>query len=157
MRKLARILTGITIVVLVFMLIILMGPHLRVTLGEVSSAPATEQPEVFETIASAVERGDLGSDQYRAMDSRNPSDYRLVTYTCSLYNAGLMPAGWIRLQLSPAEEDVALLCGEPADLTAFGRGTVQCVLLTRAEDTTRNLWADYYLFGRPRSAVAEEG
>lgn len=155
MRKLARALTGITMVVLVFMLVVLVGPHLRVAAPAVSAVPAGEQMELFETITAAVDRGDLGSDQYRVLESRSPDDYQLITYTCALSNAGLLPADWIRLQLSPAQGDIAIFCGDPVDLGAFGRGEATCVLLTRADsDAAREIWAEYYLFGRAQSAVA---
>lgn len=162
MRNFARALTGITMVVLVFLLILLAGANPSVTLTKAEAVEAADQMEVFDALMTAIDRGELASDQYRQIANRNAENYYLVTYTCAVKNRGVLPVEWIRLQLSPQPGDVALLAGAPVDLRAFGGGEVTAVLLTEKGeagafgfDAARDLWAEYYVLGSAKSSAAQ--
>lgn len=153
MRKLARVLTIITMAVLGVMAVVVAGAGLRVSAVESSAQPAAEQRAAFDTALVALQSGDMGSDQFRRIADRDPAGYEMITYTVSVKNTGLLGADWVRLKLSPGARDVALMAA-PVDIGSFGSATVTATLLTEAGgDALRDVWVEYYILGGRMSAA----
>ncbi len=156
MLKLTKVLTGITMAVLVFLLIALYGAVLQVRLVSFEAVSAAETPERFNQLYAAARRDDMGSDLYKRPASEDAADYNLITITLQVKNAGVLPAEWLSFQLSPLPGDVALFAGEATDIGPFGTQTITITLLSEVEAETdrREVWAEYYVFGRKMNVAA---
>jgi len=154
MRKLARTLTIVTMAALGVLFILWAGTGLRASVTGAERQPAAAQQAAFDTIASAISSGDMGSDQYKKVYEPDSSHYEIVTYRVQVKNPGLLGADWVRIKLTPSAEDVALLA-MPADVGAFGSGEVTAQLLTApGGDTKREIWVEYYVMGGRMSSAA---
>ena len=154
MRKLANVLTILTMAVLVILAILVAGTGMRPGGVLADAQPATGQQAAFDTIAGAILSGDMGSDQYRKVTQLDPANYEIITYRVTVKNPGILGADWVRLRLSPSDQDVALLA-TPKDIGPFGAVEVTAQLLTEAgSDVKRDIWIDYYMMGSHMSAAA---
>lgn len=154
MRKLARVLTIVTMAVLGALILLLAGTGLRASVTGTVIQSAADQPAVFETIANAITSGDMGSDQFKRVSEPDPARYQLITYRVSVRNAGLLGADWVRLKLTPEDADVALLAAT-ADVGPFGSAEVTATLMTEAGgDARREIWVEYYVLGSHLSSAA---
>lgn len=158
MAKLAKWLTVATVVTLVLTAFLIVSAQLSATVTAVSIEPAADRPDAFESLAAAIERGDLDDNQYRQLFSDNVEDYAFVTYAVELTGFCPLPAEWAVVKLSPQSGDVALLNGAPVDVPPFGARTVTATLLTALDHAgdARSLWVEYYVFGRSMSAAAHD-
>lgn len=154
MHRLARTLTIVTMAVLGILIVTLAGTGLRASVDGADAQSATEQQAVFETIRGAILSGDMGSDQFKKVSEPDPSRYELVSYGVRVKNPGLLGADWVRVKITPADGDVALLA-TPTDIGPFGSAEVTAQLLTEAgSDARRDLWIEYYVLGSRMSAAA---
>jgi hypothetical protein len=154
MRRLARVLTIVTMAALAVIILLLAGTNLRASVAGVLVQAATEEPAAFDTIAGAILSGDMGSDQFKKVSEPDPARYELVTYRARIKNPGILKADWVRIRLAPTEDDVALLA-TPTDVGPFGAAEVTAVLLTAAgSDAKRDVWIEYYVLGSRMSQAA---
>lgn len=155
MRGVAKLLTIVTMAVLGAIIVLMAGTGLKASVSGAQAQAATEQQAVFDTIAGAILSGDMGSDQFKKVSEPDPARYEIVTYRVEVKNPGLLGADWVRLKLTPADSDVALLAA-PADVGPFGLSEVTAQLLTEAGgDVKRDVWIEYYVLGSRMSAVAK--
>ena len=158
MNKLAKWLSIIAVLALALAVYLVVSAQLTAAVISVQVESAADRLETSETLCDALERGDLDTNQYRQITSDAASDYTFITYTVTLSSLCPLPAEWAVLSLSPLDGDIAFLPGDAQDVSPFGTRTINATLLTTHEDpqqTTRNLWVEYYVFGRAMSAVAE--
>lgn len=160
MVKFAKVLTGVIMVLLLFLAVVFNGVVISAQQIEFSAAPATGQPELFERLLETAQRDDMGGNLYSRPTSSRPDDYRLISIKVEARNAGVLPAEWLQLQLSPKSGDVALFPEAAFDLAPFGaRRVIQATLLCTgdAETGARDIRLSYYIFGRPMEvAVSKE-
>jgi hypothetical protein len=153
MRRLARVLTIVTMAVLGVMILLLAGTGLKVSMAGADISAATEQRPAFDTIAGAILSGDMGSDQFKKVSEPDPARYDMITYRVSVRNPGLLGADWVRIKLAPADSDVALLAA-PVDVGPFGAAEVTATLMTEAGSAPeRDIWIEYYVMGSRMSAA----
>jgi hypothetical protein len=154
MRKLARLLTIVTMAVLGIIIVLLAGTGLRSSVTGADTKPATAEKAAFDTITGAILAGDMGSDQFKKVSEPDPARYELITYRVQVKNPGVLGADWVRLKLSPSDKDVALLA-TPVDIGPFGTAEVTAQLLTEAGgDAKRDVWIEYYFLGSRQSSAA---
>ena len=154
MRRVAKVLTIVTMAVLGLLIVFFAGTGLRPSVVAAQAQPAGEQAAAFETITAAILAGDMGSDQFKKVSEPDPARYEMITYRVRVKNPGLLGAQWVRLKLTPTASDVALLAA-PADIGTFGTAEVTATLLTEAGgDTKRDVWIEYYILGSRMSAAA---
>jgi hypothetical protein len=154
MRRVARILTIVTMAALGILLVCYAGVGLRPAVVEAQVQPATEQAAAFETISTAIRAGEMGSDQFKVVSEPDPARYEMITYRVRVRNPGILGAQWVRLKLTPTASDVALLA-TPVDIGTFGTAEVTATLLTEAGgDVKRDVWIEYYILGNRMSAAA---
>lgn len=157
MSKAAKIVSALAIFACALTAYLLASAHFQAVILSVKVESAADRPDAFRPLAEAIERGDLGTGQFGTLSSDDPADYAFVTYAVELKGRSPLPAEWAVLCLSPLGGDVAFLPGTATDIPPFGARTLTGTLLTSAADAgqARHLWAEYYLFGRLLSAVAE--
>ena len=156
MLKLAKVLTGVTMVLLLFLAVALFGVILQIELVEFTAVPATEQPDLAETLIETAKRDDMGSDMYICPTSSKLEDYQLIRIKISVRNVGILPAEWLQLRLRPEMLDVALFPGDAFDLPPFGNSRdIEATLLAdrAASQAPRQMRISYYIFGRHMEAV----
>ena len=154
MRRLARLLTIVTFVVLGVILLLMAGTGLRASVTAADAQPASADLTAFDTITGAILSGDMGSDQFKKVSEPDPARYELVTYRVVVKNPGILGADWVRLKIAPSGSDVALLA-TPVDIGSFGTAEVTAQLLTEAgSDKKRDIWIEYYILGSRKSATA---
>ncbi len=154
MRRLARLLTIVTFIVLGVLIVLMAGTGLRASVSAADAQPVSADQAAFDTITSAILSGDMGSDQFKKVSEPDPARYELVTYRVTVKNPGILGADWVRLKIAPSGSDVALLA-TPLDIGSFGTATVTAQLLTEAgSDVKRDVWIEYYILGSRRSATA---
>ena len=157
MSKAAKIVSVLAICACVLTAYLLASARFQAVILSVKVESAADRLDAFRSLAETIERGDLGAGQFGTLDSDDPADYAFVTYAVELKGRSPLTAEWAVLCLSPLGGDVAFLPGVATDIPPFGARTLTGTLLTRAADAgqERHLWAEYYLFGRSLSAVAE--
>ncbi len=155
MSKACKIVTAITLVTVALTVYILASAQLSADIVSIKIENAADRTDTFAPLADAIERGDLADNQFRALKSDEAADYAFVTYTVELSGHCPISAEWAVLSLSPVGGDVAFLPGEEQDVPPFSSRTINATLLTAREDAeaARNLWVEYYVFGRAMSAV----
>lgn len=160
MLKLAKILTGITLTVLAFLLLAVFGVALRVELLEFSAIPARSNPELAAELIETAQRDDMASDLFMRPTSSNLDNYQLITIRIGVRNFGILPAEWVQLRLSPDPEDVALFPGGEVDVPGFGLSReIKATLLSVAEadQAPREMRLEYYVFGRRLEVAVNPG
>lgn len=158
MNKLAKWLSVFAVVALAVTLYIVFSAQMTASLLSVSVQNASERLDTFTSLSAAIERGDLGNNQYRQTMSGDAGDYVFITYTVRLSGHCPISGEWAALGLSPGDEDVAFVPGDPQSTGPFGDCTINAVLLTAASqagDTARNMWVEYYVFGREMTSVVD--
>ena len=154
MRRLAEVLTIVTMAVLGVAFLVWVGTGLKAGVTAADAAQASRQQAAFETISGAILSGDMGSDQFKKVTELSPDHYEIITYRAYVRNPGLLGADWVRLKLSPTERDVAVLT-TPTDIGPFGSTELTAQLLTQAGgDVERELWIEYYVLGGKMSQAA---
>jgi hypothetical protein len=155
MRKLAYTLTIAVMAVLGVLFLLWAGTGLRASVTGAEAQPATAQKAALETISGAIlSGGGMGSDQFKKVTEIDPGSYQIVTYRVQVRNPGLLKADWVRLRLTPSDQDVALLTA-PVDVGPFGSAEITAQLLTAAgADTKRELSIEYYILGGKMSQAA---
>lgn len=151
MFKLAKVLTGITMVLLVFLLIALYGVYLQVELAEFSAQPASERAELATELIGTARRDDMGSDLFARPTSNQLENYNLITIQVRAKNVGILPAEWVQLRLAPEIGDVALFPGDASDVRPLGgQITITATLLSEShtQQDRRDIRLEYYIFGR---------
>lgn len=151
MLKLAKALTGVTMVLLLFLLVVVYGVNPIVTLTEFSVEPASARSELAQELIEIARRDDMASDLFKRPTQRDLSDYKLITIRIDVRNMGVLPAEWMQLRVVPETGDVALFPSDAVDVPAFvGRRTISATLLSEAEssDDERDIRLEYYVFGR---------
>jgi len=137
MRKLAKILAGVALVVVAVLAYLILGSGLNVSI-DTRIFPAGEYREEYVSLT--------GSEQ--GMQERS-----IVCITVEAKNKGFIPAEWTELHFSTLDGDVLAYNVEdgPADIPAFGSATFTVNLITENADS-RGVWLSYYLAGRERIA-----
>ena len=154
MRRLAKLLTIVTFIVLGVIFLLMAGTGLRASVTAADAQTASADQAAFDTITGAILSGDMGSDQFKKVSEPDPARYELVTYRVAVKNPGILGADWVRLKIAPSNQDVALLA-TPVDIGSFGTAEVTAQLLTEAgSDTKRDVWIEYYILGSRKSATA---
>lgn len=150
MRALAKVLMGITLVVLVFTTYLLYGSHLKVTLESVSIQPAGERMDAFEGVKAAVKSGEFAPYQYRNDLPGDAADYSFVTITLRVTNYGILPAEWVEIKVSPQAGDLLQVPVDPLDLPGLQSAYLSTALLSESANISENhaVWLEYYVFGR---------
>lgn len=150
MRALAKILTGITLVVLAFTTYLLYAAQLHVTLESVVIQPAQERQDAFDGIKAAVKSGDLASYQFRNETPGKAANYSFITITLQVTNYGILPAEWIEIRVSPQEGDLLQVPIDPVDLPGLQGRYISTALLAESDKASRShsVWLEYYVFGR---------
>lgn len=151
MFKLAKVLTGITMVVLAFLALCLYGTALRVELAAFGAASARTDPDRAEALIETARRDDMASDLYKRPTRESLDDYQLIRIKVRVRNIGILPAEWVQLRLVPDAADVALFPGGEIDVPGFGAAReIDATLLAHAEapKAPRRMRLEYYVFGR---------
>ncbi|MDL2205766.1 hypothetical protein LJC33_02505 [Eubacteriales bacterium OttesenSCG-928-N13] len=151
MYKTAKILTGIAMVLLVFLLVVMFGVYVRASLVEFSAIPATQDPVLATELIATAQRDDMASDLYKHPTSSDLNNYKLITIKVQASNIGILSAEWLQLRVASVVGDVALFPGSPTDLRPLGGSeTITATLLTESQtdETSREIWLQYYVFGR---------
>lgn len=151
MIKLARVLTGITLVVLAFLALCLYGVGLRVELTSFSAVSARINPDGAQELIETARRDDMGSDLYHRPTRDSLDEYQVITIKVDVRNIGVLPAEWLQLRVMPDPADVALFPGGEIDVPGFGsRREITATLLAHAEapKEPRQMRLEYYVFGR---------
>lgn len=156
MLKLAKVLTGVSMVLLLFLVVALNGVSLEVELTEFKAEPATEQPDLARVLIETAKRDDMGSDMYTRPTSSKLEDYQVISIKVSVRNKGILPAEWLQLRLVPETLDVALFPVDALDLPPFASTrTIEATLLagSMAPQEPRQMRLSYYSFGRQMEAA----
>ena len=151
MVKLAKILTGATLVLLAFLAIALFGVRLRVSVVEFSAQPAREHIELSEELIRTAARDDMDSDLFKRPTRTGIDRYQLITIKLRARNVGILPAEWVQLRIAPDPGDIALFSGGEVDIPGlFRTREITGTLLAETEAGTalRRLSLEYYVFGR---------
>lgn len=151
MLKVAKILTGVTMALLVFLLIVMFGVNVQVSLSELSAVPGGDEPERTLSMVEIARADDMASDLFKRPASTSAEDYQLITISVDVKNLGILPAEWLQLRVGPQLNDFALFPDAPRDLGILGSsGKVTATLLTEvgADASSREIWLQYYIFGR---------
>ena len=155
MRAFAKIITGITLVVMLFVVYLLYGVHLQVEAQGARVVPASERAQEFEAIAAALKSGEFTGDVYQSGDLGEASEYSFVYIDMEVFNPGLLPAEMISVGLTPAEGDILMVPLGNMDLTGLHRTNLSVVVLCRNEaaQAERSVGLEYYCFGRSYTAA----
>ena len=154
MRKLAYALTIAAMAALGVLFLLWAGTGLRASVAGAEAQPAAAQKAALDTISGAILSGGMGSDQFKKVTEIDPGSYQIVTYRVRVQNPGLLKADWVRLRLTPTDQDVALLAA-PSDLGPFGAQEITAQLLTAAgADTKREISIEYYILGDKMTKAA---
>ncbi len=148
MLKFAKVLTGITMVLLLFLLVVLYGVNLQVKL---TGFEVADDPQLLSTLIETARRDDMGSDLFKRPGSSDPSQFQWIRIKVDVRNAGVLPAEWLQLRVAPQAYDLALFPGDPIDLAPFGGlRAMEAQLLTERDADTRyrDIRLQYYIFGR---------
>ena len=133
MKTLAKILAGITILVVAILayLILSSGLSLKVDVNTVSAAQ--NLPEYVQ----------------RAGSEEGSTEHSIVYITVEAKNRSLIPAEWAQLNFGTLDGDLVAydLVGGPVDIPAFGSETFSVTLIT-SNPAPRSIWVSYYLAGR---------
>ena len=151
MVKLAKILTGATLVLLAFLAIALFGVRLRVDVTAFSPTPARTDAALAEELIRTAARDDMDSDLFKRPTREGVDSYQLITIKLRARNIGILPAEWVQLRIAPDPADIALFSGGEVDIPGlFQAREIQATLLSEAEAGTalRRLSLEYYVFGR---------
>lgn len=157
MNKLAKALTGITLVVAAFVIYLTVGGNLKVSLISSSSIPASERSEAFNNVRSAARGGNAGIEVYVDDLDGGIDEYEFVTLTYEVTNYGLLPAEWVELTVTPLSGDVLQVESYYDDLTGLRKKQITTSVLTkrREGDSAREAQLQYYVFGRQRISVSD--
>lgn len=148
MKTLAKMLTGLTIAVAVFIGYYIVSSRL-VTDVSVTVTSAAERTEEFDRIERDVAEG-----LYEGLDAIDAIDaYSFVTLNVSARNFSIFPAEWAQLTARTMDSDALIFSSDsgPKDIPSFGSGSFSVTLLTRSREQTRGGWLEYYIFGRLHS------
>ncbi len=151
MQKLARFLTGVTLVVLALLALCLYGVRLQVELTSFSAASARNDPDRAQELIETARRDDMGSDLYMRPTRERLDDYQIISIKLNVRNIGILPAEWVMLRLTPEPADVALFPGGEIDVPGFGsQRALSATLLAHIEapKDPRQMRLEYYVFGR---------
>jgi len=157
MSRITKFLLALAILLLALFIYAYASSSLTATQVNRVVESAADRQSVFESLADSLKRGDI-STQFAALPDGDPENYAFVTYTVQLEGFNLLPAQWAVLSLTPQEGDIVLIQGAPQEVPVFGGAQLSATLLTRADaaDAPRDLWADYYVMGRPHIARVKE-
>ncbi|MBR2571932.1 MAG: hypothetical protein IKE30_07365 [Clostridia bacterium] len=144
----AKGLAALAVVLVALLLVTFAGSRLTAGAPETAVTPAAEDRARFEDIREALERGDLGANQFGSITG-DISQYVFVTYSVPVSSHSVFGAEWALLLIEPAPADVALVEGDPVDIGAFSSGTVSATVLTTADrvQDARRMHLRYYVFG----------
>jgi hypothetical protein len=110
---------------------------------------ATERPELFESVKSAVANGTFEGTLFQTGALGEAADYAFITYTLRLSNQCLVPIDTIEVQVVPDAKDV-LQIGDLAvhSLDAKSQGDITATILTAKDShSVRELIVTYYVWG----------
>ncbi len=151
MLKLAKFLTGITLVVLSILAICLYGVGLRVELTSFAAVSARVNPDSAQALIETARRDDMGSDLFKRPTRESLDDYQVISIKVAVRNIGVLPAEWLQLRVVPDPADVALFPGAEIDIPGFGsQREINATLLAHVEapKDPRQMRLEYYVFGR---------
>ena len=133
MKTLAKILAGITLVVVAVLAYLILSSGLTLSV-DIQTVPAAEN------LAEYVSR--TGSEE-------GSNACSIVHIRVEAKNRGLIPAEWAQLNFSTLDGDIVAydLVGGPSDIPAFGSDTFSVSLIT-STPAARSIWISYYLAGR---------
>ena len=148
MKKIAKLLTGITIVVLLFVGYYILSSRLYTDV-HVTVTPAREMQTEFERVSEDVALGRY--DGLTALDTIG--SYSFVTLDVTAKNYSIFEAEWAQLTMRTVDSDVLLYSQDdgPKDIASFGTGRFSVTILTRSTNIARSGWLEYYIFGRLHS------
>lgn len=155
MRAFAKILTGITLVIMLFAVYLLYGVHLKVESQGIRVIPAAERSDEFSAISETLKRGEFTGRVFRQDGLGDAEEYSFVYLDMQAFNPGLLPAELISVGITPAPGDILMIPQEISDITGLHRTNISAVLLCKNEDAQaeRSVWLEYYAFGRSYTAA----
>ncbi|NLG24409.1 MAG: hypothetical protein GX558_03575 [Clostridiales bacterium] len=156
MKSTSKVLTGVTAVVLIFLVYLLAASRVSVRLVDVRSQPCAERPDAFENAVTAARLGDGNAIAFAADAPGTAGDYQFLTLTYEVTNFGLLPAEWISIAATPEQGDVLQVGGDWPDIQGLSRGhlAVAIVAPIDAPASGRAARLRYYVAGRPIFADA---
>ena len=157
MVKLARILTGIVLVLLAFLALVAWGTRLHVQVVAYEHMPAQANADLAKVLLLSASRDDPNSDIYKRPASDDIADYQLITIKLEARNIGLIPAEWARVGIEPSSADVALFADDGITIPGLGQSReLSATLLFEGEpENQQSILLTYYIFGRKLEVAVE--
>ncbi len=156
MRAVAKMLTGITLVVLVFLVYVLYGGNLQVKqAGEVQVVSAAERAQEFEVLKNAFNQGEINDWVFDNEELGEADEYSFITVQMDVTNYGLLPAELVNLRVRPAQGNVLQVPQNSVDVTGLSKTSMSVMLLCKADEVhpPEQVWLEYYVYGRPLAAT----
>lgn len=149
MKKLNIFLAVILAILVILVAYFLLGGTLSAAVHSVS-APASEQPEAFQSIQNIL-AASAAPDQYSSAPE-SADGCTLIDANITLRNRGLFPAEWVSIHVTPVPGDIAVysLTGEGTSIPTGGSGQVNLKLITTDAAASRTVELRYYVFGMLR-------
>ena len=156
MRAVAKMLTGITLVVLIFLVYVLYGGNLKVTqTGEMQVVSAAERAQEFEVLKHAFAQGEINDWVFDDGDLGEAGDYSFITVHMDVTNFGLLPAELVNMRVRPSPGNVLQVPQNSVDVSGLNKMGMSVMLLCKADEVRapQQIWLEYYVYGRPLGAT----
>ena len=157
MKKLARILTAVTLACLLFGLYSHFAGKISVRYISSEVTPAVEMENVFLNLRTAAQRSEAGVSLLSGQMPGSADECFFLTLRYDIRNFGPLPAEWITFDIVPESGDVMQVLGTEFDVGPFGHVQAEVTLLVQNGGSTgpRSVTAHYYVLGDAVDASAD--
>lgn len=151
MKKLAKCLGSVTLILIVIFAYLVAGTRLMVSVTGETIIPAAQESERFAQALRKIKDGAIDDKLYTSVPTEDINEYSFIVLDLSIRSFGLLPCEWIQAGIAPMQGDIALVEADISDVGPLSRETPSLWILAEAgkAQTGHRAWIEYYAFGYP--------